>query len=118
MAVPVNPFLTQGYLGEKYFCNRATETKGLIDALENGRNVTLISLRRMGKTGLIQHVFKKLNRPQDCVYVDILHTSNLREFASVFGKAVLNQLNSPVNKTIHQISSIFKKFKQIGRAHV
>lgn len=52
-----NPFLIYAYAGPKYFCDRIEETEHLISALRNGRNVTLMSPRRMGKTGLIQNVF-------------------------------------------------------------
>ena len=50
---PNNPFLIAGYYSPEFFCDRERETKDLSDALYNGRNVTLISPRRMGKTGLI-----------------------------------------------------------------
>ena len=46
-----NPFLIYAYAGPKYFCDRIEETEHLISALRNGRNVTLMSPRRMGKTG-------------------------------------------------------------------
>ena len=104
-----NPFLTQGYAGKEYFCNRQAETKALRTTLENGRNVTLISLRRMGKTGLIHHAFQGIK--PDCVYVDIQHTTNLKEFTVIFGKAVINQLESPVEKSWNQVTSIFKKLQ-------
>lgn len=59
----MNPFLIVGYQGPKYFCDRRTETETLIAALKNGRNITLISPRRMGKTGLIKNTLfiKKYN---------------------------------------------------------
>jgi hypothetical protein len=46
-----NPFVTGGYIGPEYFCNRQKETEKLLKAISSRRNVTLISLRRMGKTG-------------------------------------------------------------------
>lgn len=57
-----NPFLIYAYAGPKYFCDRIEETEHLISALRNGRNVTLMSPRRMGKTGLIQNVFHQIRR--------------------------------------------------------
>ncbi|MBX2894889.1 MAG: hypothetical protein KF763_05585 [Cyclobacteriaceae bacterium] len=105
-----NPFLLKGYLDPDHFCDRGKETTALIGAITNGRSVTLISLRRMGKTGLIHHAFSMLKQEYDCVYVDILPTSNLAEFATAFGKAVLNQLESPYEKSIKQLMGIFRKF--------
>jgi uncharacterized protein len=105
-----NPFLLKGYLDKVHFCDREKETAALVSAITNGRNVTLISLRRMGKTGLIHHAFGQLYQDYDCVYVDILPTSNLAEFTNTFGKAVLNQLENPYEKSIKQLMGVFKKF--------
>ena len=44
-----NPFVFQGYEGPEYFCDREEETKNMISALNNGRNITLISPRKIGK---------------------------------------------------------------------
>lgn len=51
-----NPFVVYGYVSPTWFCNREQETCDLITALSNGRNVTLMSPRRMGKTGLIRYL--------------------------------------------------------------
>lgn len=56
MKKPQNPFLLTGYISPDYFCDREAETEKLISALRNGRNVTLVSPRRMGKTGLINRL--------------------------------------------------------------
>ena len=58
-----NPFLITSYMGAEYFCDRIHETEELAGALSNGRNVTLISPRRVGKTGLIHHFFRSLTLP-------------------------------------------------------
>ena len=54
------PFVVIGYKGPSFFCDREKDTKRLIGAIENGRNITLIAPRRYGKTGLIHHVFNVL----------------------------------------------------------
>lgn len=67
--IPTNPFLITGYQGPDYFCDREKETASLMSALKNGRNITLISPRRMGKTGLIKNVFyyiQKENKSAAC----------------------------------------------------
>lgn len=53
----VNPFVTKGYAGPAYFCDREQETKDLVQLLTNGNNMALISPRRLGKTDLIHHCF-------------------------------------------------------------
>ena len=57
MAIVNNPFIVGGYLSPHYFCDREVETEQLIRNITNGRNVVIISVRRMGKTGLIRHCF-------------------------------------------------------------
>ena len=52
-----NPFVTGYYEGEDYFCDRKEEVALLQKHVDNGRHVTLISPRRLGKTGLIEHFF-------------------------------------------------------------
>ena len=52
-----NPFVVYGYKGAEYFCDRVSETEKIIKGLSNERNITLIAPRRIGKTGLIHHVF-------------------------------------------------------------
>jgi uncharacterized protein len=105
-----NPFLLKGYEGSRYFCNRATETKALISAIENGRNITLTSVRRMGKTGLIRHVFGKLNNV-DCVYVDVMSANNQKDFTRLFGSAVISQLETPLAKSLARITGMFTRLK-------
>jgi hypothetical protein len=54
---PHNPFLIVGYYSPEYFCDREAETQQIVSALQNDRNISLISPRRFGKTGLIHHCF-------------------------------------------------------------
>lgn len=59
-----NPFIVYGYAGPDYFCDRKEDTDKLISALRNGRHVTLMSPRRMGKTGLIKNAFHFIHRQE------------------------------------------------------
>ena len=54
-----NPFITRGYIPDECFCDRVNETQRLAKSLMNGNDVVLFSPRRMGKTGLITHVFER-----------------------------------------------------------
>ncbi len=54
-----NPFVVGKYISDEYFCDREKETVTLIKHIKNGRNVALISPRRIGKTGLIEHLFNQ-----------------------------------------------------------
>ena len=55
----INPFITSGYVAPEYFCDREKETETLLRWLTNGNHVAIMSTRRMGKTGLIEHCFKQ-----------------------------------------------------------
>ncbi len=93
---PNNPFLIAGYYGPDYFCDRQQETGQIINALYNERNLTLVAPRRMGKTGLIKHVFYKLHEQQPDIitlYLDIYSTQNLNEFVQVFASTVLGSVS-------------------------
>ena len=35
-----NPFLVYGYDSPRYFCDREAETQELLEAIQNGRNVS------------------------------------------------------------------------------
>lgn len=91
--LPLNPFICQGYESPKYFCDRDKETKLMISTLYNGRNITLISPRRLGKTGLIWNTFHQIqseNKDAICIYIDIFPTKNQNELVNMLGSAVFN----------------------------
>ena len=95
-----NPFLTYGYNGPEYFCDRVEETKRLTSLLVNGNHVALISPRRMGKTGLIRHCFSQ-QEIQDNFYlfvVDIYATKSLAELTYELGRVILSELKSKGRK--------------------
>ena len=89
-----NPFVTNGYAGAEYFCDRVQETASLRELLLNENNVALISPRRLGKTDLIWHVFDdaEIRRTHYCFVVDIYATKNLGDFVNMLGKAVMDEL--------------------------
>ena len=79
-----NPFVTSGYIAPEYFCDRERETEELLRWLVNENNVAIISTRRMGKTGLIQHCFHlkeiKENYLQDGVQTELKHEIGFDDF--------------------------------------
>ena len=72
-----NPFSLEPYTTKENFCDREQELKDIISFLTNGSNVTLISPRRYGKTGLIHHVHGLMPKEYVGVYFDIFATRNL-----------------------------------------
>jgi AAA+ ATPase superfamily predicted ATPase len=99
-----NPFVTGGYIGPAYFCDREKEADLLMKAIESKRNVTLISLRRMGKTGLLKHVKHLLEQKKKSpvvIYADLLPTMN--------GNDMLNTLSSALLREKQYEKNIFEK---------
>lgn len=111
-----NPFLIYAYAEPKYFCDRTEETGRLISALRNGRNVTLMSPRRMGKTGLIHNAFYQIRHDYPeaaCFYMDIFSTTCLNDFIIQFGQTVIGKLDNLSQKTLMTISSFFKSCRLV-----
>ncbi len=104
-----NPFLIADYISPDLFCNRNRESRKIISAMDNGRNVTLLSIRRLGKTGLIKHVFHKLKKHKDTrlLYIDIISTQNIDDFIKQFSNAILadEKNNSNFIKKIQSLIS-------------
>ncbi|MBN2683430.1 MAG: ATP-binding protein [Bacteroidales bacterium] len=101
----VNPFISTGYKGPDFFCDRERETNILLENMRNGSSTSLISLRRLGKTGLISHLLRQMPEGWRGIYVDILHTENINQF--------FNSITSSVIQAIPEKSSIGKKFWKI-----
>jgi len=103
-----NPFLIRGYAGAEYFCDREQETAQMLAALTNGRDVTLMSPRRYGKTGLIQNVFGQLPSSYRTVYVDIFATQALSDFTRLFATSVVGALDTNVQRAMSWVAKAFK----------
>jgi AAA+ ATPase superfamily predicted ATPase len=87
-----NPFITAGYISPEYFCDREEETKKILNAVSSGRNLTLISLRRVGKTGLLKHIKFNLEhqkKPIAVIYIDLLPSSDANDFLNTFSTALI-----------------------------
>ena len=91
-----NPFVTNGYVGAEYFCDRVNETDFLVRMLTNENNIALISPRRLGKTDLIRHCFEQpeIKEHYYTFVIDIYATKSLEDFVHVLGKAILDTLRS------------------------
>lgn len=97
----VNPFVTKGYAGPEYFCDRVKETQQLVELTTNGNSIALISPRRVGKTDLIRHCFQQpeIREKYYTFHIDIYATTSLRDFVNLFGKAILDELK-PKGKSV------------------
>lgn len=109
-----NPFPEYGYFGDDYFCDREQETEELITALLNGSNVTLMAPRRIGKTGLIHHVFEKMkarDKKLQCFYVDIFPTRSFNQMVQFMANAVMGKLDTPSQAVRRKLNSIISALR-------
>lgn len=114
--IPNNPFLISGYHSPEYFCDRKQETYKITDGLHNGRNITLIAPRRMGKTGLIKHTFQNINNQDSKIitlYMDIFSTQSLGDFVKLFANTVLGKLDSNPKKALNRITRFIRSCRPI-----
>lgn len=113
---PNNPFLIVGYHSPEFFCDRETETATILDALKNGRNITLIAPRRMGKTGLICNAFHHLKEQKSDIvtlYMDIYSTQSIGDFVRLFANTVLGKLDAAPQKALNRISQFIHSCRPV-----
>lgn len=105
-----NPFVITEKVIPRYFCDRELESANLAKLLLNGNNVVLISQRRLGKTSLIQYCYQldEIRENFLAIYVDILSTTNLQEFAFLLGREVFEVVRSKGEKRWQSFLSIVK----------
>lgn len=109
-----NPFVVYGYKGSRYFCDREKETEAIIRALENERNITLMAPRRIGKTGLIHHVFEQMRAQHSdiyCFYVDIFPAKNLDQFVQLLAQNILGGLDTPSESALRKLGLVFSSLR-------
>lgn len=118
MATLNNPFVVYGYKGAEYFCDRQKETEKMISTLHNERNITLVAPRRMGKTGLIHHVFHQMEEQYEgvkCFYLDIFATKNLEQMVQLMASEIIGKLDLKPSEGRESLKRIFEYLKQSGK---
>ena len=108
-----NPFVVGKYLSDKYFCDRSEETAFLRKQILNGRDVALISPRRIGKSGLIQHFFNQPDFKEQyyTFFVDIYATTSFAEFVYLLGKEIYEQLKPLSTQWKERFFQIISSFR-------
>lgn len=111
-----NPFVIQGYVSPEYFCDRKEETEMICNHFKNGRNITLVAPRRIGKTGLIKNVFYHIERQDKhaiCLYLDIFATKNLQDFTEMFGSVVFNGFARKEKSFLQKTASLLGSLRPV-----
>ena len=87
-----NPFTIKSYESKEKFCDREEELALMLRNCVNNTDTTLISQRRMGKTGLIMRLFDELKdvRPDiHTIYIDIFAARNIDDFIKLMAEAAM-----------------------------
>ncbi len=108
-----NPFFIAGRIPPECFCDRDVETKRLTGCILNHENVVLTSPRRVGKTELIYHCFddERLKDEFFVIFVDILHTSSLRELIMELGSGVFKKVARHSDKLMKSFASTLRSLQ-------
>ena len=109
-----NPFFIGRYVDKQYFCDREKDTETLVRHILNGRNVALISPRRLGKSGLIHHTFAQdvIKDRYTTIYVDIYATKDLCEMVKALSEAIVKAVGQ--KKSWHEKFFTFIKSLRVG----
>lgn len=92
-----NPFVIKSYESKELFCDREEELQLMLRNCINGTNMTLISQRRVGKTGLVLRLFDELRdvRPDiHTIYFDIFASRNIDDFIKLMAEATMKRFPS------------------------
>ena len=92
-----NPFVIKSYESKELFCDREEELQLMLRNCINSSDMTLISQRRMGKTGLILRLFDELKdvRPEiHTIYFDIFASRNIDDFIKLMAEAVMKSFQT------------------------
>lgn len=87
-----NPFVIKSYESKDLFCDREEELQLMLRNCVNHSDMTLISQRRMGKTGLIYRLFDELHevRPDiRTIYLDIFASRSIDDFIKLLAEAAM-----------------------------
>ena len=87
-----NPFNIKPYNAGDTFCGREKEIERLISNIRSGIDTTLISDRKLGKTGLIYRLIEEIeSKHKDIspIYVDLFTTENMADFTNELAESIL-----------------------------
>ena len=87
-----NPFIIKSYESKDLFCDREKELQLMLRNCVNQSDMTLISQRRMGKTGLILRLFDELQATKPSIhtiYLDIFASRNIDDFIKLLAEATM-----------------------------
>ena len=110
-----NPFIIKGYRGKELFCDRKNELKNLLKNAQNGLDTTLISPRRMGKTGLLLRFFEYVEEQNigiETIYIDIYASRSLHDLVRLLAEGILKKFPEKTSMG-KKFMNVLKRFRPI-----
>lgn len=107
------PFIFGMLAGETDFTNRTAETEHLMRNFEGGINTILISPRRWGKSSLVAHAGRTLQRKNKNIrvcYLDIYGAKNEAEFYSLYSSAILSAVSNRLDDAVEYSRKFLSRF--------
>lgn len=82
-----NPFIYGGSVPNELFFDRAQELEKVLLSIDRGQNVSIVGSRRVGKTSLLQMIFRQLRTREGlvCLNIDLQMLSSEKEFYVYLG---------------------------------
>lgn len=103
-----NPFSYGGIVKGETFCNRITEQKDLIRAVENSEKLFIHGERRIGKTSLLKAVIQKIEKNSGiCFYIDVWKCLDEDDFSRVCASAFAEYAFKEKQSVVERLKTLF-----------
>ncbi len=108
-----SPFPYERLPNADEFFGRVTELEKLKNIVDYSNNVLLFSKRRMGKSSLVNALFRECEKECICLYADIFDITSKEDFALSLLKSLAkyNSQKFDIKSAIKNLTSLFKRVR-------
>lgn len=106
-----SPFPYETIADSSTFYGRDKELKLLNNFVKTSNNVLIHSKRRMGKSTLIQELFRRVENKFLCIYCDIFDITSKEDFARLLLKSISNIEQNDFKQMFKKFSELFKRVR-------
>src|SRR5438046_936106 len=106
------PFKYGKLANEDYFTDREQESKWLETQINTEINCMLISPRRWGKSSLVSHVVKRMQRKNKSLifcFIDLYNVRTEQEFLQLFSSVIIKATSNSFEDAVRNVKSFFKQ---------